>query len=247
MKNMKKILLVIFLFLAPFALQAQEAKTLFSNIPEAVLPLLSSVNRADFVDFLESNMKAEVKNKFGGTSEMTDLTSDYIRIQMTSRSTWEMKTLAVNDSTKIICTVSTTCAPVCDSEVRFYAADWNEIPSSSYLTPPVMDDYFQLLDSARLDDYTIYRSRMDMLLAKASLSKEDNTLTFTLTTPEYAGKRSADDENEIANIDEFLRKPLVFVWESEPDSGSYQFTASPQPSPLERAGVRLSLLSVRRL
>lgn len=221
---MQKILLTISLIFSFSALQAQEAKVLFKNIPEAVLPLLSSVNRADFVDFLESDMKAEVKNKFGGTSVMTDLTADYIRIQMTSRSTWEMKALSINDSTKVICTVSTTCAPVCDSEVHFYTSDWKEISSSSYLVPPVMDDYFQLTDSARFDDYTNYRSRMDMLLAKTTLSKEDNTLTFTLTTPEYASKRSADDAKEIANADDFLRKPLVYIWGVDPASGAYQFS-----------------------
>ena len=231
---MSKIILIISLIFVSMALHAQEAKALFDSIPESILPLLSSVNRADFVDFLESKMKAEVKNKFGGTSEMTDLTSDYIRIQMTSRSTWEMKALSVNDSTKIICTVSTTCAPVCDSEVHFYTSDWKEVPSSTYLIPPVMDDYFQLPDSARLDDYTNYRNGMDMLLAKASLSKEDNTLSFTLTTPEYAGERSTDDSKEITDTDEFLRKPLVYVWEDNQDSKTYQFIASPQPSPKER-------------
>lgn len=220
---MRKILLIISLMFAFSAIRAQEAKVLLNSIPESILPLLSSVNRADFVDFLESKMKAEVKNKFGGTSEMTDLTANYARIRMTSRSTWEMKTLPVNDSTLIICTVSTTCAPVCDSEVHFYTSDWREIPSSSYLVPPVLDDYFQLADSARLDDYTNYRNRMDMLLAEAGLSKEDNTLTFTLTTPQYTSKGSADDAKEITNTDEFLRKPLVYVWGSDPVSGAYGF------------------------
>ena len=47
-------------------LQAQEAKTCFKNMPDSICPLLSAVNRADFIDFLESKMKAEVTNSFGG-------------------------------------------------------------------------------------------------------------------------------------------------------------------------------------
>ena len=35
-------------------LQAQEAKTCFKNMPDSICPLLSAVNRADFIDFLES-------------------------------------------------------------------------------------------------------------------------------------------------------------------------------------------------
>ena len=59
-------------------LQAQEAKTCFKNMPDSICPLLSAVNRADFIDFLESKMKAEVTNSFGGKSEMTELSPDYI-------------------------------------------------------------------------------------------------------------------------------------------------------------------------
>lgn len=40
-----------FFFLTP--LRAQEAKTLFVNMPDSLLPLLTSVNRADCIDFLE--------------------------------------------------------------------------------------------------------------------------------------------------------------------------------------------------
>ena len=81
-------------------LQAQEAKTCFKNMPDSICPLLSAVNRADFIDFLESKMKAEVTNSFGGKSEMTELAPDYIHVKMTPQSSWQMKLLPVNDSTK---------------------------------------------------------------------------------------------------------------------------------------------------
>jgi hypothetical protein len=213
---MKKILTATALILSSFALQAQEAKTLFNRIPDAMLPTLSPVNRADFIDFLESRMKARVKNKFGDTSEMTDLTDSYIRIELTGRSTWEMKVLPLNDSTKVICVVSTVCGPVCDSAVGFYTAGWEKLPASDYLALPAMDDYFQPADSARPDDYVRYRRKIDLLLATAMLSGEADTLTFTLTTPQYA---ACDTEEKEA----FLRDPLVYVWESDPSTGAYRF------------------------
>ena len=88
-------------------LQAQEAKTCFKNMPDSICPLLSAVNRADFIDFLESKMKAEVTNSFGGKSEMTELSPDYIHVKMTPQSSWQMKLLPINDSTKVICVVAT--------------------------------------------------------------------------------------------------------------------------------------------
>lgn len=36
-------------------------KSLFVALPDSLSPLLTKVNRADFGDFLASNMKAEVK------------------------------------------------------------------------------------------------------------------------------------------------------------------------------------------
>ena len=97
------------------SLQAQEAKTVFVNMPDSLSPLLTKVNREDCIDFLESKMRAQVENRFGKKSEMTDLSKDYIRMQMSPQTTWQMKLLALNDTTNIICTISTACAPACDS------------------------------------------------------------------------------------------------------------------------------------
>ena len=65
--------------------QAQEAKTLFINVPDSLCPLLTKVNREDCIDFLSSKMKAQVENRFGQKSEMTDLSKDYIRMQISRR------------------------------------------------------------------------------------------------------------------------------------------------------------------
>ena len=65
-------------------ISAQQAKNYFINMPDSLMPLLTTVNRADCIDFLGSKMKAEVSNRFGSKSEMTDLSSDYIRMKIGS-------------------------------------------------------------------------------------------------------------------------------------------------------------------
>ena len=92
-------------------LQAQEAKTCFKNMPDSICPLLSAVNRADFIDFLESKMKAEVTNSFGGKSEMTELSPDYIHVKMTPQSSWQMKLLPINDTSELAATASVPRCP----------------------------------------------------------------------------------------------------------------------------------------
>lgn len=121
---MKKTLFVIGMLLCGLSLYAQDMKTLFIAMPDSVAPLLTKVNREDCVDFLASNMKAEVKNRFGKVSELKRLTDDYLFLQTTGSSSMEMKLLPLNDSVKVICVVNTVCGPACDSEVRFYNTDW---------------------------------------------------------------------------------------------------------------------------
>lgn len=195
-------------FIGLGALQAQEAKTCFKNMPDSICPLLSAVNRADFIDFLESKMKAEVTNSFGGKSEMTELSPDYIRVQMTPQSTWQMKLLPVNDSTKVICTVSTVCAPACDSHINFYTTDWKELPAASYLPAlPAMDDFIiQAPDTVDIYEYQAARRQADMLLVKTDLSAKDTALTFTFTTPDYMEKEAAE------KLKPFIRRPIAYTW-----------------------------------
>ena len=203
--------LIVFLFVVGMgigSLSAQLAKTCFTNMPDSLSPLLTAVNRADFIDFLESKMKAEVTNRFGGKSEMTELTPDYIRVQVTPQSAWQVKLLAMNDSTRLICTVSTVCAPACDSHIKFYTTGWEELTAASYLASlPNMDDFIvPASDTVDVYRYQDARLQADMLLMKADLSGKDATLTFTFTTPDYMEKEAAE------KLKPFLRDPIIYTW-----------------------------------
>ena len=65
---MKKSTLTLLLFIlgisSSFSVGAQEAKTVFVNIPDSLCPLLSSVNRADCIDFIESKKPDGSKDYF---------------------------------------------------------------------------------------------------------------------------------------------------------------------------------------
>lgn len=106
---------------------AQDMKSVFVNMPDSIAPLLTKINREDCVDFLASDMKAQVKNRFDKQSELKSLTDDYLLMQVTDVSTWEMKLLPINDSIKVICVIKTLCASVCDSEIHFYTTGWQEL------------------------------------------------------------------------------------------------------------------------
>lgn len=207
---MNRILIFLFCVLTG-ALYAQPrlARKCFVEMPDSLCPLLTEVNRADCIDFLDSKMKAQVTNRLGGKSEMTALTDDYICMQMTPQSSWQMKLLTVNDSTQVICTVSTACAPACDSHIRFYSTDWEELSVDSFLSVlPVKNNFIGARpDTMSVYDYQDACRQADILLMKADLSPSEPVLTFTFTTPTYM-------EKEVARrLETFVISPLTYRWQ----------------------------------
>ena len=76
---MRKIFISLFMFVC-FGVSAQEAtmRDVFKQMPDSLIPYLSSNNRLDFIDFIDSKMDAEVANSLGGKSRMQKLTDKYI-------------------------------------------------------------------------------------------------------------------------------------------------------------------------
>ena len=186
---------------------AQDMKTVFVAMPDSVTPLLTKVNREDCIDFLDSNMKAVVKNRFGNVAEMKVLTDDYVLMQTSEVGMLEMKLLPLADSTKVICMVKTVNVPVADSSVRFYTSDWSQqLDVKEFLQLPSMDAFFLPNDSLK-DEAILTRKKADMHLMKAQLSKEDTSLTFTYTTPDYL-----NEEDREKLLPHLRKEPIVFRW-----------------------------------
>ena len=204
---MRKVLLIVVSVLCGISASAQDMKSVFIAMPDSITPLLTKVNKEDFVDFLDSNMKAEVKNRFDGTAEMKVLTEDYTLVQTSEIGTLEMKLLPVNDSTKVICMVKTVCASACDSDVRFYTSDWSkELDAASLLQRPSADVFF-LPNDTLSEEGVLIRKKADMPLMKVSLSKDVPTLTFIYTTPDYLNQE--DKEKLLPHL---RKEPVVLEW-----------------------------------
>ena len=187
---------------------AQDMKSVFVSMPDSIAPLLTKVNKEDCVDFLAYNMKAEVKNRFGGATELKVLTDDYLFLQTTANSSMEMKLLPINDSTKVVCVIKTVCSSACDSEVHFYSSDWKQkLITTDYMSKPEGDMFFLPIDLADEESALICKEA-NVHLMKASLSKEDVSLTFIYTTPDYLNKENKE------KLEPYLRKePVVLKWE----------------------------------
>ena len=206
---MKKSILWMLLSCLACSMAAQDMKSVFISMPDSITPFLTKVNKEDCVDFLDNNMKAEVSTRLGGTAEMKVLTDDYVWMQTTPTSSLEMKLFPVNDSVKVVCMVKTVCASACDSHIRFYASDWSkQFRTEDFLQAPTGESFFLPNDSLT-DEALVVRKKVDMHLLKASLSKDDTSLTFIYTTPEYLNKE--DREKLLPHL---RQEPIILKWEN---------------------------------
>ena len=135
-------LILLFSILLSLSANAQNINSVFVSMPDSLSPLLTKVNRQDFADFLSSGMKAVVKNRFGGQSEMLKLTDDYLKLKTTEASSEEMKLLPLNDSVNVVCVVKTYNGPAEDSQVYFYSTDWKELPLCNFISLPGHEDFY---------------------------------------------------------------------------------------------------------
>ena len=161
---MKKILLLFGLMaittLGTLA-DTPQMKNLFVAMPDSVMPYLSRNSRLDFIDFMDSKMKAEVTNELGGKSMMTALADDSISITMNETCSVDLLLLnikePVDSCSKVIALVRTLHieGDMVESEVEFYSTKWVRLDGH----PPLATD-----DERRLSNHV----RMSNILKKIS-------------------------------------------------------------------------------
>ena len=127
--NMKRWMMAMALCMASWGSQAQEMATLFVAMPDQQIPQLEDAWRKDLVDLFQQGKEARVQNTMNGFSSLKQLTADYLLLQVTERSTVEMKLLPLVNNTKVVCVVTTVFGPVPDSRVDFFSPDWEPLPA----------------------------------------------------------------------------------------------------------------------
>ena len=204
-----RLVILFFTFLA-LSVNAQNINSVFVSMPDSLSPLLTKVNRQDFADFLSSGMKAVVRNRFGGKSEMVRLTDDFLKLNTTTSSSEEMKLLPLNDSVSVVCVVRTFRGPAEDSKVTFYSTEWKELPLDDFISLPRHEDFYKPSDDST-DVVSIEYFSEEMYMMKAELSDKDNDIVFRCNTVETMSKERADIMRP------FMVDSLIYRW----NGGSY--------------------------
>ncbi len=201
----KKILIATIALLSVTNSFAQDMRTLVREMPDSIIPTLTLNDRLDFIDYLGSNMKAEVTNRLGGKSEMTTIGETYTHIRMSGSSELSMKLLPFNGDS-IICMVRTYSANGSDSKISFYTKEWEKITDSKLINIPSTNDFLVFPDSVSSEERNMLTNKLEIPLIKAILSEASNEITFTLTSQSYLNK---DDRKA---IEPYIKKSIVKKW-----------------------------------
>lgn len=131
-----RLLFITFCMALSLTVKAGDSITIrdaFRQIPDSLLPTLTQNNRLDFLDFHDAGMKAEVKNRLGGTSVMTALSDDSLSLQISPALRTDMILLTLDEPidsmNQVIVVGETFLADSVHGEtiVRYYTVDWHPI------------------------------------------------------------------------------------------------------------------------
>lgn len=204
---MMKRLLYIFLLWVAVGFQTSARTPMrqwLMAMPDSVMPLLTKNNRLDFIDFYDAKMAAVVTNRMDGKSRMDTLTDDFVHIGYTNVSDIAMKLLPINDSTDVLCMVTTVKAAVNDSRIAFFDAQWKPLDVKPYIAVPVMEDFRMI---AQGDSAVWAWSKLDVLFRSYQLCADATELKCTLTTLDYL---SEEDRREVAPY--VRQEPIIYRW-----------------------------------
>lgn len=137
---MRRIIFTYFL-LGTLGMSAQTTmREVIKQMPDTIVPYLTENNWLDFMDFIDSGMKAEVSNALGGRSEMLKLTDQYASIALNEASTLQLRlfdTMApVDSASQIVCLVQTYGTAIRESKITFWSTAWRRLSTSDYVVLP---------------------------------------------------------------------------------------------------------------
>ena len=200
---MKRITAILLLVLTFTMASAADLRALFIGMPDSIMPTLTKSERMDFLDFIDYGMKAKVKNKLGGESEMTVLQENMLSIKTSESGQLDMALFKRKDGKNLICIIRTVTARYPDSRISFYTEDWTPVPLKGLIELPQFDDY--LTKEALKADSLDYFKKQSMLRLQ-SITPVEGALEFRYTSLDYIGEDAERSKTWLKP------EPIRYIW-----------------------------------
>lgn len=185
------------------AARAADLRTLFVGMPDSIMPTMTKSERMDFLDYMDSGMRARVRNKLGGESVMTAFSDRSLTVMTSQSGRVEMVLFPLKNGENLICIIKTVTARYEDSRIQFYSEDWKSVPVEELIELPGFNDYLtkKALSSDSLDVF----KKMSMLRLQ-SVAAVDGGLEFRYSSLEDLGEEAERYKSW------FKPEPLRYIW-----------------------------------
>ena len=190
---------------APEFKKPRDAASVFIDMPRDMAIMLTDENRKDMITLFTNKKEAKVSNLSGGESELIALAHTYLKLRLTEQNTFELKLLFSNRG-PVICVVQTACAPVCDSRINLYTADWKPITDVELL-PQLLAAKFRNNRGMGSEARENALSNMDVHFFKCELNAKNDNLKVYYNSPNLL---SGEERMRVAPF--LTGKPVTLQW-----------------------------------
>lgn len=194
---MKKIFFFLFLFVSA-SVFSQKIDDVFKTMPNNIFPGLSDGNRTML---LVDTGKTVITYPLGNIEKLAH-SVDFLKIKTSDAGTTQIKLLPLINNTQIICLITTVCAKACDSNIRFYSTDWEELDANPLL-PEISPETFFDESKNNSENYKFALSLPDIYPISAEFENGSNTLTLKLDVEKYLSNQ------QLAEIKPFMKSDTV--------------------------------------
>lgn len=120
--------------------QAQKMGETWISLPEKIMPTIEKNRRMDMVDLYNAGHKASATTLLGGSAEIAAMGDTYIKVNVSTCSTIQIKKLATGKQT-LYAIITTAFASAGNSRIALYDKNWNELDISKYISLPQAPDF----------------------------------------------------------------------------------------------------------
>lgn len=184
------------------------ASEAFSRMPMKYLDLLDPSTRLDMLDYFAADSVYQATNNFGGLSELTDVSPDYLRLKLTPVSTWQFRVIHARKGDIVVAAYTVGDSPASsDTSLYFFDAMMNPLPLKKYFPLPVSADFFSLPSGAPVSKKDI-DEMISFLTVVYTLSPDNDSINARITVGEYMNR---DDYNKIKPY--LIPDGLTYIWD----------------------------------
>lgn len=142
-------------------------RTLFTEMPDTVIPYLSRNSRLDCIDFIDSKMKAEVTNEFGGKTELTALSDDSLSLRLNEACRLDILLLP---TVQPVDSISQVIALVRNLNIEgrgqgvsvdYYSVHWRQLSDKPLLTETAERRMMKCLKQSNILNYIVEKINKD--------------------------------------------------------------------------------------